>query len=78
MGIESKPPIRPLYLQVADLLVARISSGVWKSGTIGPTEIELSKELGISVLTARKALEELDREQVQLACPSVGYRKKQD
>jgi GntR family transcriptional regulator len=55
---------RPLYLQVKDMLVQRIVSGTWKAGAAIPNEIELSRELGISVGTVRKALDEMEGEQL--------------
>ncbi len=51
---------RPLYLQVKDMLVQRIVMGAWKPGSAIPNEIELSRELGISVGTVRKALDEME------------------
>lgn len=55
---------RPLYLQVKDMLIQRIASGAWKPGAAIPNEIELSRELGISVGTVRKALDEMEGEQL--------------
>lgn len=55
---------RPLYLQVKDMLVQRIVAGAWKPGAAIPNEIELSRELGISVGTVRKALDEMEGEQL--------------
>lgn len=55
---------RPLYLQVKDTLVQRIVVGTWKSGAAIPNEIELSRELGISVGTVRKALDEMEGERL--------------
>ena len=42
----------------------RIVAGVWKPGAAIPNEIELSRELGISVGTVRKALDEMEGEQL--------------
>jgi GntR family transcriptional regulator len=53
---------RPLYLQVKDMLIQRIAVGSWKPGAAIPNEIELSRELGISVGTVRKALDEMESE----------------
>jgi GntR family transcriptional regulator len=53
---------RPLYLQVKDMLIQRIVAGAWKPGAAIPNEIELSRELGISVGTVRKALDEMEHE----------------
>jgi GntR family transcriptional regulator len=55
---------RPLYLQVKDTLVQRIVAGDWKPGAAIPNEIELSRELGISVGTVRKALDEMESERL--------------
>ena len=55
---------RPLYLQVRDTLVQRIVGGIWKPGAAIPNEIELSRELGISVGTVRKALDEMEGERL--------------
>jgi GntR family transcriptional regulator len=55
---------RPLYLQVKDMLVQRIVARAWKPGAAIPNEIELSRELGISVGTVRKALDEMEGERL--------------
>lgn len=55
---------RPLYLQVKDMLVQRVVVGAWKPGAAIPNEIELSRELGISVGTVRKALDEMEGERL--------------
>ena len=55
---------RPLYLQVKDMLIQRILAGTWKPGAAIPNEIELSRELGISVGTVRKALDEMEGERL--------------
>jgi GntR family transcriptional regulator len=55
---------RPLYLQVKDMLIQRIAAGSWKPGAAIPNEIELSRELGISVGTVRKALDEMESERL--------------
>ena len=55
---------RPLYLQVKDMLIQRIAAGAWRPGAAIPNEIELSRELGISVGTVRKALDEMESERL--------------
>lgn len=50
---------RPLYAQVREQLVARISSGTWRPGQLIPNEFELAREMGVSQGTARKALDSL-------------------
>jgi GntR family transcriptional regulator len=46
------------------MLVQRIVAGAWKPGAAIPNEIELSRELGISVGTVRKALDEMESERL--------------
>lgn len=53
---------RPLYLQVRDMLLGRITTGTWKPGTLIPNEIDLAREFGLSVGTVRKALDQLQAE----------------
>lgn len=48
---------RPLYLQVRDALVARVTAGEWKPGGALPNEIHLAREMQISIGTVRKALD---------------------
>ncbi|MFA5899354.1 MAG: GntR family transcriptional regulator [Hyphomicrobium sp.] len=55
---------KPLYLQVKEMLIQRIAAGAWKPGAAIPNEIELSRELGISVGTVRKALDEMESERL--------------
>jgi GntR family transcriptional regulator len=49
----------PLYLQVARRLADAINSGQWQAEEALPPERELSERLGISRVTARKALDVL-------------------
>jgi GntR family transcriptional regulator len=49
----------PLYLQIIELLVTKISNGEWLPGDIIPSEINLAKELEVSQGTVRKAITEL-------------------
>jgi GntR family transcriptional regulator len=51
--------VRPLYAQVRDLLIERISSGAWKPGDLIPNEFAIARELGVSQGTIRKALDAL-------------------
>lgn len=48
-----------LYIQVKDLLIAKIGNGDWVPGGIIPSEINLARELGVSQGTVRKAITEL-------------------
>ncbi|MGE3646160.1 MAG: GntR family transcriptional regulator [Beijerinckiaceae bacterium] len=48
---------RALYLQVFDILAEKITSGELQEGAYLPNEFELSRGLGISIGTLRKAVE---------------------
>ncbi|WP_296258067.1 MULTISPECIES: GntR family transcriptional regulator [unclassified Pseudomonas] len=58
------PTFQPLYRQIKDLLMERISSGEWSPGTFIPSETALATTYGVSVGTLRKALNELMAENV--------------
>jgi GntR family transcriptional regulator len=64
MSSEQKFSMRPLYMQVRDLVLERITSGTWKPGAILPAEVDLAREFGISSGTVRKALDALEAEHV--------------
>ena len=49
----------PLYVQVRNLFIGKISQGEWLPGDIIPSEISLSQELGVSQGTVRKAITDL-------------------
>jgi GntR family transcriptional regulator len=55
---------RPLYAQVHDVLLERISSGTWQPGELIPNEFAIAKELGVSQGTIRKALDALAADHV--------------
>lgn len=48
-----------LYMQIKDLLTARLGKGEWLPGSIIPSEMNLAQELGVSQGTVRKAITEL-------------------
>ncbi len=54
-----QPGFRPLYQQVRDLLVSRISTGAWRPAEALPSEIALARELNVSQGTVRKAIDAL-------------------
>lgn len=56
--------IRPLYLQVRDLLIRRIARGEWRGGQVIPNEIDLARELGVSPGTVRKALDGMEADRL--------------
>jgi GntR family transcriptional regulator len=64
--------VRPLYLQVRDALLERIKDGRWKPGANLPSEIDLYRQLGVSLGTLRKALSVLETEQLIIREPGRG------
>lgn len=54
----------PLYEQVHELLRGRIISGEWRGGRPIPGEVHLSRELGVSIGTVRKAMDKLASERI--------------
>ena len=54
-----RPGFRPLYQQVRDLLVSRISTGAWRPAEVLPSEQALAVEFGVSQGTVRKAIDSL-------------------
>jgi len=63
---------RPLYLQVRDAVLDRIRSGNLGSGGILPSEVDLHRELGVSLGTLRKALSVLASERLIVRKPGRG------
>lgn len=53
---------KPLYTAIVDDLKAKITAGIYKPDGQLPTEAELSSRHGVSRITTRRALEELERE----------------
>lgn len=51
---------RPLYRQLREIFIGRISDGTWKPGDALPSEQKLAGELGVSQGTVRKALDDLE------------------
>jgi GntR family transcriptional regulator len=64
--------VRPLYLQVRDALLERIKDGRWRPGATLPSEIDLYRQLGVSLGTLRKALGVLESEQLIVREPGRG------
>lgn len=54
----------PLYQQVHESLKSKITNGEWKGGMVIPGDAELSRLLGVSIGTVRKALDELARQRL--------------
>ena len=55
---------QPLYKQVYDMLITRLSDGFWKPAGALPSEFALADELGVSQGTVRKALNQLVAENI--------------
>jgi GntR family transcriptional regulator len=49
----------PLYLQIQNFLVGQIRKGEYTAGSQVPSELEISAQMGVSRMTARKALDTL-------------------
>lgn len=69
---QTKFQVRPLYLQVRDALLEHIKDGRWKPGANLPSEIDLYRQLGVSLGTLRKALGVLETEQLIVREPGRG------
>lgn len=54
-----KTSARPLYVQLDDVLRAKIEQGVWKENQMIPSENELAKMYNISRVTARSVVKNL-------------------
>ncbi len=57
--VEVGLSFQPLYRQAIELIVRRIALGEWRPGTLLPSEPRLAEQLGVSVGTIRKALQQL-------------------
>ena len=63
---------KPIYEQIADQIRAQILSGALKAGDALPSMRLLAKELRISVITTKRAYEELEREGFLYTVPGKG------
>jgi GntR family transcriptional regulator len=61
-----------LYLQVRDALLDSIKNGTWRPGDSLPSEIDLHRQLGVSLGTMRRALGVLEDEQLIVREPGRG------
>jgi GntR family transcriptional regulator len=52
----------PAYVQLANILKQRISSGIYQPGNRLPSEASLAKHFGLSAMTARQAVSVLAEE----------------
>lgn len=58
-GCEAELPAAPLYMKLKDFVRGHVDSGEWKVGHRVPSENELVSILGVSRMTANRALREL-------------------
>jgi len=59
-GVTLDPDIsQPMWLQLADILVARINDGTYAAGRRIPSELSLQQEFGCSRGTVRHAIRHL-------------------
>ncbi|MCK7595351.1 GntR family transcriptional regulator [Pseudomarimonas salicorniae] len=52
---------RPMYQQIVDQITARVMAGDWAPGSSLPSIRELAADSQVSVITVRRAYEELER-----------------
>ncbi|MGE0698116.1 MAG: GntR family transcriptional regulator [Hyphomicrobiaceae bacterium] len=64
----------PLYVQLAQTIGERISSGAYPVGTLLPTEAELGDSFGVSRYTVRQAIQHLRNQGLVSARKGVGTR----
>ena len=63
---------KPIYEQIADQIKEQIMSGALAAGDALPSMRLLAKELRISVITTKRAYEELEREGFLTTVPGKG------
>ena len=63
---------KPIYEQIADQIRAQILSGALKAGDALPSMRLLARDLRISVITTKRAYEELEREGFLASAPGKG------
>jgi DNA-binding GntR family transcriptional regulator len=76
-GQSGQPPIDPtkiayVYMQMADHIAARITSGDLRPGARLPGERDLAAEYGVAHLTARRATRELRERGLVVTLPAKG------
>ena len=58
-GSQAQPAFSPLYKQIKDLLLSRLSAGEWVAGEMIPSEAQLAQRFNVSQGTVRKAIDEM-------------------
>ena len=59
---QMKKTASPLYRQVKDFIIQQIRAGVWEPESRIPSEHEMVSTMGVSRMTAHRALRELTEE----------------
>ena len=62
MFVISQTDNRPMYLQIMEQIKQRIVVGDWASGQAIPSIRQLAADIGVSVITVKRAYLELERE----------------
>jgi GntR family transcriptional regulator len=71
--LQRDRPLRPLYLQIADQLRARLVQGEWDAGEAILSVRQIESEYHVASMTARAALAELVRLGLVEAIPGRGF-----
>ena len=64
MFVISQTDKRPMYLQIMEQMKQRIAIGDWAAGQAIPSIRQLAADIGVSVITVKRAYLELEREGV--------------
>ena len=64
MFVISQTDKRPMYLQIMEQMKQRVAVGDWAAGQAIPSIRQLAAEIGVSVITVKRAYLELEREGV--------------
>lgn len=64
MFVISQTDKRPMYLQIMEQMKQRIAVGDWPAGQAIPSIRQLAADIGVSVITVKRAYLELEREGV--------------
>ena len=71
--IISNASTQPIYEQIYTQIKAQILSGALKEGELLPSIRSLAKDLRISVITTKRAYDELEKEGFLYAVPAKGF-----
>ena len=71
--IVSNASVQPIYEQIYSQIKAQILSGALREGELLPSIRALAKDLRISVITTKRAYDELEKEGFLYAVPAKGF-----